>query len=55
MDPDETLKQIRATISSLKNVETNQSVDELIELVEVLDDWMVKGGFLPIDWENNDK
>lgn len=52
MDPDETLKQIRQLVK-----EYNQpgwldrcDVEQLVELVEALDLWLSKGGFLPAAW-----
>lgn len=43
MDPNETLRRIRAAIR-------NDETGELAELVEALDDWLSGGGFLPSAW-----
>ncbi len=55
MDPNETLKRIRAMVrewhepwpDSYSARDADIFFDELIELVEALDEWMSKGGFSP--------
>lgn len=54
MDPTATLVSIRALIKVIN--ENNDSerweelADSLAEVVEALDQWMAKGGFLPVQW-----
>jgi len=52
MDPNENLKMIRSRVGRLNsgNPDRNDG-EELAELVEALDEWLSKGGFLPVDWE----
>jgi hypothetical protein len=53
MDPDATLAQIRNLIiqhqTSAEEMSTSDAA-ELVELVDSLDEWMTKGGFLPTEW-----
>jgi hypothetical protein len=53
MDPDATLTQIRNLIiqhqTSAEEMSTSDAA-ELVELVDSLDEWMSKGGFLPTEW-----
>ena len=51
MDPDATLKEIRELLEIWK-VEAfhAEEVERLAELVEALDEWLSKGGFLPKAW-----
>jgi len=52
MDPNETLKMIRSRIRRLNVGQPfRNDGEELAELVEALDEWLTKGGFLPSDWE----
>jgi hypothetical protein len=52
MDPNEALRLIRQIC---RDVETDdekvENWDELVNLIEGLDQWISKGGFLPKDWE----
>jgi hypothetical protein len=53
MDPDETLKQIRYSLNILQSADyiiDIDDVDTLTTLVEALDGWISRGGFLPSDW-----
>lgn len=53
MDPNETLKQIRSLIESLADTDVGgfyPDVADLIDLIDALDGWLLKGGFLPIEW-----
>lgn len=60
MDPDKTLEQIREEIRKLRRWMRHPSysdhdnrlseAEELVDLVEALDGWLTKGGFLPKDW-----
>jgi len=47
MDPNATLQEIRSLIDS----ENEYDRDRLAYLVDVLDEWMSKGGFLPVEWK----
>ncbi len=56
MDPDANLAEQHRLIDSLRR-EANEGqpfdeidVDRLLELVEALDEWLVRGGFLPKAW-----
>lgn len=53
MDPDATLAQIRALIiqhqTSSEEMSTGDAAD-LVDLVDSLDEWLTKGGFLPTEW-----
>jgi hypothetical protein len=48
MDPNETLRRLRELCA--KNQDLVDPSD-LVELVEALDSWVSKGGFLPKAWE----
>lgn len=51
MDPDETLRRIRAQV---EEAHTNEGIDdpaEFVGLVEALDMWLSKGGHLPEPWD----
>ncbi len=56
MDPDECLKQIRATNDRITDaIDANRrpdpgDVDKLVDLTTALDGWMTRGGFLPKQW-----
>lgn len=53
MDPNETLKKIRAAIGSYRMAESIDDEEtatfDMMEAFEDLDDWILKGGFLPDD------
>lgn len=54
MDPNETLRMVRATIKQM-GVETNPAINAayaelLAEYVTALDEWLSGGGFLPTAW-----
>jgi hypothetical protein len=58
MDPDVTLKEIRAAMSDWLNAEddaldanSTAAADRLVGHFQALDDWLSKGGFLPAGWE----
>lgn len=57
MDPDKNLEEqlsLAQTILSSEWEDIEESRDEvyrLAELVESLDEWMKKGGFLPSQWQ----
>jgi hypothetical protein len=48
MDPNATLAAIRELLAS-----DTPDVIELAELMEALDMWLSRGGFLPTDWERS--
>lgn len=57
MDPDETLREIRAVVSKVTGgMDGAKSLDVLAELERVtaacaaLDEWLSRGGFLPGAW-----
>jgi hypothetical protein len=54
MDPNETLRIIRAAVRDVRQDESSKTVDQLLEELvhgfESLDDWIGKGGFLPKAW-----
>ena len=55
MDPDESLRQIRrltreTAVDDIGYDEAVDSLNELIECVQDLDEWLGKGGFLPDAW-----
>ena len=50
MDPNAVLTQIRNLIKELEYDDDPDHVDMLIERVGALDEWLSKGGYLPLDW-----
>jgi hypothetical protein len=56
MDPDANLKEQRELVRDIRRYIENEGraptddTDRLVDLVEALDEWIVKGGFLPRDW-----
>jgi hypothetical protein len=51
MDPNETLKRIRQIAGRFeKGQARNQDGPELADLIDALDGWISRGGFLPRDW-----
>jgi hypothetical protein len=58
MDPNETLNTIRKMIYSWEDTglsfmtaaDAGEFIDELVENVVALDDWLTNGGFRPDDW-----
>ena len=64
MDPNETLKELRELIDSLRpllesdddSLDTGDVGEDLIELIdkfENLDGWLSNGGFAPTEWSKN--
>lgn len=49
MDPNETLARIRV-LCTADGAWLDPEASELSELVEVLDEWLTRGGFLPSAW-----
>ena len=60
MDPNACLAEIRQLIAeSYRLDKTDESLspiatDRLVELIEGLDQWISRGGFLPKQWVNDD-
>ena len=54
MDPNETLRLIRANVDNGERTDVDSYV-ELVELVHALDDWLSRGGFLPDDWSKGNR
>ena len=53
MDPDNALTQIRELITKHQTSGEEMSTSdaaELVLLVDNLDEWLTKGGFLPTEW-----
>lgn len=56
MDPDANLAEQRRILYLLRTngyrtpTHREQAVDRLLDLVEALDGWLMKGGFPPKDW-----
>lgn len=58
MDPNATLARIRELTASLLDSDADTGTaasigDQLAEHVQALDEWLVKGGFLPQAWAEN--
>jgi hypothetical protein len=51
MDPDATLADIRHTVREYEAGRTDLDFEEFLSLVDSLDQWITKGGFLPASWE----
>ena len=60
MDPNANLRELRElTAQFLKDWDEERTPDTLdvyrmAELVEALDEWITRGGFLPSDWRKED-
>ncbi len=55
MDPNNTLQRIRELVGKPNYpIELDTAWDDLTELVESLDDWLSRGGFLPEDWDRKE-
>lgn len=68
MDPNETLRRLRAAIASANlisddyhNADDDETVmiedvistlDDVAGMAEALDEWLTKGGFPPADWDH---
>lgn len=60
MDPNACLEEIRELVSDIfaddkSNIDSLRRGDRLAELVEALDGWLSKGGFLPADWTTKER
>jgi hypothetical protein len=56
MDPTANLKEIRETVAAIMRYDDSADPDviRLCELVESLDDWLARGGFLPKQWQTKE-
>ena len=54
MDPDETLRQLRAAVTAYRYATSiaaaTDAADRLAEHADALDHWLTTGGFLPSEW-----
>ena len=54
MDPDANLEEQRRIVARMLDNEENEDyltdAQRLAELVQALDEWIVRGGFLPEEW-----
>jgi hypothetical protein len=64
MDPTQYLKEIREMVSELlkrDNSDPRQldasisDMEDLVPAIDALDQWLIRGGFLPKQWEENRK
>jgi hypothetical protein len=53
MDPDKNLKDQLDLANDLLEEDDDEKSLRLAELVLDLNEWILKGGFLPKDWNNN--
>lgn len=52
MDPNEALRIIRTLVNNFYKRATYEDMDQLVESIEALDEWITSGGFLPDAWQN---
>jgi alkyl hydroperoxide reductase subunit AhpC len=57
MDPNEALRMFREAMHVI-HVETDtarigRAVDQALDVMEALDGWLTKGGFLPAAWDHS--
>jgi hypothetical protein len=54
VDPDETLRQLRASIGDYRDATSiaaaADAADRVADCAEALDGWLRGGGFLPVEW-----
>jgi ribosomal protein S20 len=54
MDPNEALRSIRAGVKAVRAakdvIQVETAAEALVEVVAGLDEWITKGGFLPLEW-----
>jgi hypothetical protein len=58
MDPDANLEEQRRIVEALKGIDLSaddemNEAERLVVLVESLDEWLSKGGFLPQAWQRH--
>lgn len=51
MDPEATLSNMRGLADVITSHGDSAYAEELAEAFQALDDWLSKGGFLPVAWE----
>lgn len=57
MDPDENLKELRELTANFEENDSQETYPSsrdayrIVELIEALDEWIKKGGFLPAEWQ----
>ena len=55
MDPNETLRCLRALSKQIIKENENEEMPDngmhMANIFQALDEWIVKGGFLPQDWQ----
>lgn len=52
MDPNATLERLREIVQWWNEGDADASdLETAVELVESLDQWLSKGGYLPADWQ----
>jgi hypothetical protein len=56
MDPNETLRRLRDLSQTIIGADENESEDALAlaELVQAMDGWLKRGGFLPTEWNREE-
>lgn len=52
MDPNATLAEIRAIVTRFQTESDYESMDELVEYVQAMDEWLSRGGFEPEAWRS---
>jgi hypothetical protein len=50
MDPNETLRLLRANVAREQDGRDGSHAEEICEYFQALDEWISKGGFLPAEW-----
>jgi hypothetical protein len=56
MDPNANLAELRRIVERHANSEASEGdYSRALDLVEALDDWIARGGFLPSDWQAQQK
>jgi len=59
MDPNKTLTNIRAILTEMDRARTREEftslADELTWMIKDLDQWLTNGGFLPTEWNHNNR
>ena len=59
MDPNKTLTNIRAILIEMDRARTREEftslADELTWMIKDLDQWLINGGFLPTEWNHNNR
>ena len=64
MDPNQCLEELRARMQAfrdardaapagVKDSPLGEAGEAMLEHIEILDEWMTRGGFLPRDWNKN--